>query len=247
VIYLNRKLVECYGKETELFLQGLITQDIYKNEGYGLILTPQGKFFADLFFFKKDGKIYLDIGADRVFDDLNRFKMYRLRSDVNWNVLEDVKVYNSDLKQSSFHIMQDSRHLEMGFRLYSHEHYDGEHNKYLLKRISLGIAEDEMIVGKSIPLEFRMDEFNAIDFNKGCYMGQELTARTHYRQLIKKKIYSIKCLESGIIFTEDGIEAGETLVFLNGHALAIIRCEFNKNLLNISGCPIFYVDNMNKK
>lgn len=98
-------------------------------------------------------------------------------------------------------------------------------------RLSLGVPDGsgELIPEKSIPLENRMDALNAISWDKGCYMGQELTARTKYRALIKKKLFPAAidgpAPEPGSPVTLDGKEAGEVRSVHGGAALALLRLE----------------------
>lgn len=98
-------------------------------------------------------------------------------------------------------------------------------------RLSLGVPDGtgELIPEKSIPLENRMDALNAISWDKGCYMGQELTARTKYRALIKKKLFPAAIdgptPEPGTPVTLDGKEAGEIRSARDGAALALLRLE----------------------
>lgn len=98
-------------------------------------------------------------------------------------------------------------------------------------RLTLGVPDGsgELIPEKSIPLENRMDALNAISWDKGCYMGQELTARTKYRALIKKKLFPAvidgPAPEPGSPVTLDGKEAGEVRSVHGGAALALLRLE----------------------
>ncbi|WP_377808963.1 folate-binding protein [Azospirillum sp. A29] len=98
-------------------------------------------------------------------------------------------------------------------------------------RLSLGIPDGtlDLIPEKSIPLESRMDALNAISWDKGCYMGQELTARTKYRALIKKKLFPVAIdgpvPDAGTPVTLDGKEAGEVRSGRDGAALALLRLE----------------------
>lgn len=98
-------------------------------------------------------------------------------------------------------------------------------------RLSLGVPDGtlDLIPEKSIPLESRMDALNAISWDKGCYMGQELTARTKYRALIKKKLFPVTfdgaAPEAGTPVTLDGKDAGEIRSASDGAALALLRLE----------------------
>jgi len=98
-------------------------------------------------------------------------------------------------------------------------------------RLSLGIPDGsrDLVPDKSILLESGFDELHGIDWNKGCYIGQELTARTKYRGLIKKRLFPVRidgpAAEPGAIVTLDGHEAGEMRSSRGGIGLALLRLE----------------------
>ncbi|WP_448203047.1 CAF17-like 4Fe-4S cluster assembly/insertion protein YgfZ [Azospirillum sp. sgz302134] len=98
-------------------------------------------------------------------------------------------------------------------------------------RIGLGVPDGslDLIPEKSIPLENDLDDLNAISWDKGCYMGQELTARTKYRALIKKKLFTVAVdgplPAPGTPVTLDGREVGELRSGHGGTALALLRLE----------------------
>lgn len=98
-------------------------------------------------------------------------------------------------------------------------------------RLSLGVPDGsrDMPVERTIPLEANMDALNAIAWDKGCYMGQELTARTRYRALIKKRLFPVTVdgprPDSGTPLTLDGQDAGEMRGGAGNRALALIRLD----------------------
>jgi folate-binding protein YgfZ len=98
-------------------------------------------------------------------------------------------------------------------------------------RLSLGVPDGsrDLVLDKSILLESGFDELNGVDWQKGCYIGQELTARTKYRGLIKKRLFPVRfdgpAPASGAILTLDGREAGEMRSSRDGIGLALLRLE----------------------
>lgn len=198
----HRSVLQLTGKDTHTFMQGLITQDItfldQQSFVYSLLLSPQGKFQYDMFLWQVDDSLYIDTDrADDLYAHLSRFK---LRSDVQIEKT-DLNVYvtlveMSDQLDATF---KDPRHSDMGYRLYSKaaigakmtlEDYDNH-------RIALTIPDGarDMSVDKSIPLEWNMDKLNAISWDKGCYIGQELTSRTKHLGLIKKRVQTLSVNE----------------------------------------------------
>ncbi len=98
-------------------------------------------------------------------------------------------------------------------------------------RLALGVPDGsrDLIPEKSLPLENDLDDLNAISWDKGCYMGQELTARTKYRALIKKKLFPVAVdgplPAPGTPVTLDGRDAGEVRSGQGAAALALLRLE----------------------
>lgn len=194
----NRGLIHIEGEDRVEFLQGLITNDVSKLEEqriqYACLLTPQGKFLHDFFLHWGNDIILIDCeGGPRTQDLYDRLNKYRLRSKVTLSLEKENPVYavfNTDIG------LPDSRHFALGSR--SFEHPDDlprdDFDEWDKQRIILGIPDGsrDMEVERSTLLECNLDRFNAIDWDKGCYMGQELTARMKYRNLGKKHLQVLK-------------------------------------------------------
>jgi folate-binding protein YgfZ len=120
-----------------------------------------------------------------------------------------------------------------GIKLVSFEDYD-------LHRIKLGVPDGErdVLVDKGILLECGFDELNALDWNKGCYMGQELTARTRYRGLVRKRLVPVHIEgetpppQSPIL--QEGLEVGELRSIQKEWGIAMIRLESLRKSLPFS-------------
>lgn len=196
----NRGLIHLEGPDRHAFLQDLITNDIEKltpeTPLYACLLTPQGKFLHDFFVIEGKDFILLDCeGGDRAQDLFNRLNMYRLRKDVQVSVEENNDVYAVFGAPLG---LPDPRDPEMGNRTF--EKPDLEEKPFETwdtNRITLTVPDGsrDLIPEKSTMDEARMDQLNAIDYDKGCYVGQELTARMHYRGLGKKHLHTVNINE----------------------------------------------------
>ncbi|HRQ61099.1 MAG TPA: folate-binding protein [Alphaproteobacteria bacterium] len=194
----NRGLVTLRGPDAADFLQGLITNDIRKLAPgvmlYACLLTPQGKFLHDFFITQEGDTIVLDCeGSERAQDLGRKLGMYRLRKDVQIDVKDENPVYaGDDLPEG----LPDPRHPDMGQRSFvkPNDIAEGAFEDWDEKRISLTIPDGsrDLVVGTSTLDEGRMDTLNAVDYQKGCYVGQELTARMHYRGLGKKHLETVR-------------------------------------------------------
>jgi len=207
----KRGLIHIEGEDRKDFLQGLITNDIDKLSLtaplYACLLNAQGKFLHDFFVIEGDGFILLDCeGGDRAADLVKRLKMYALRADVQISVEEQNDVYAVFGKNEG---LPDPRHTEMGNRSFiKPDIQEKPFEVWDHKRISLTIPDGsrDLIVEKSTMDEASMDQLNAIDYDKGCYIGQELTARMHYRGLGKRKLQTIKLSSFGSCAPEGATE-----------------------------------------
>jgi hypothetical protein len=191
----NRGVIKLTGADVKTYLQGLITNDINKlsptNAVYTALLTPQGKYLFDFIIQEIDGAVFLDIEANRIADLVKKLTMYKLRADVK---IEDVsaeyKIF-SDAEQG----VQDPRNAALGKRLLTNteQKTNGSFEGYESLRISLAIPENgDLIPDKSFIMQNNFEDLNGVDFKKGCYVGQEVTARTKYKGGVKKRLYAVK-------------------------------------------------------
>lgn len=102
---------------------------------------------------------------------------------------------------------------------------------YDRRRLALGVPDGsrDLVSEKSILLESGFEELNGVDWQKGCYVGQELTARTKYRGLVKKRLFPVRIdgpsPQPGAVITLDGREAGEMRSAHDGIGLALLRLD----------------------
>ena len=193
----GRGLVHIEGADRVAFLQGLVSNNVERAAPdtliYAALLTPQGKLLHDFFIHDTGDALLLDCeGGARAQDLYTRLNRYRLRSKVTLSVEENQPVYAVFHDTSG---LPDPRHAGMGRRAFEKPALpEQSFDKWDTHRITLGIPDGsrDMIVDKSTLLECNLDTLNAIDWNKGCYMGQELTARMHYRGLAKKHIHAVR-------------------------------------------------------
>ncbi len=194
----DRGLVRIEGPDRVAFLQGLVSNNVEHaapdKTVYATLLTPQGKFLHDFFIHETGDALLLDCeGGARAQDLYDRLLKYRLRAKVTLSVDLTHPVYavfNADIG------LPDPRHADMSNRGFDKP--DLPEQPFAVwdrRRLTLAIPDGsrDMIVDKSTLLECNLDKLNAIDWNKGCYMGQELTARMHYRGLAKKHLYAVQC------------------------------------------------------
>ena len=256
IILEDRSILEIKGTDNKKFLQGLITNDIYKATNYNLIysamLSSTGRFLYDFFIFEIEDKIMLDCLLSRRDEILQKLNFYKLRSKVeivkNDEFLIAQSLENDSCNTATKLCFADPRNKNLFNRIYlkksdANQFNFAEELNYHYLRIKNKVAEGEydLTQDKSFILEFDFDNLNAIDYQKGCYIGQELTARTHYRGEIRKKLFHIKIANIEHVgknseITCEGNSMGIVLssVFFNNetHALALIKISDDANVEN---------------
>lgn len=229
----DRLLVALTGDDVIPFLQGIITQDatrLAKGEAlYTALLSPQGKFLHDFFLIPQEGRVLLDVHRARADDLLTRMKMYRLRSKVGFeplpNEISVVAVWNEDVDG-----VTDPRLPQLGKRMYGVSGMSSA-DDYEAHRIALGVPDGaiDMTPEKSLLLEFGFEDLHGVSFTKGCYVGQELTARTKYRANIRKHLFIVRAEQvlpikgSAILYQDKAI--GEMLSVHGKNGLALLALD----------------------
>ena len=226
---------------------------------YAALLTAQGKYLHDFIMVAAGEAIWLDAEAGRLADLRRRLSMYRLRAKVTLDELPDLAVAAVfgdgvcgvlDLPEqpgaarpfAGGVALVDPRLMALGARvilprediretLIAAGIAEADFAAYDRHRLALGIPDGsrDLIVEKSILLESGFDELNGVDWQKGCYIGQELTARTKYRGLIKKRLFPVRidgpAPASGTILSLDGKEAGEMRSSREDRGVALLRLD----------------------
>ena len=220
----TRTVIEISGEDSRDFLQGLITNDINnldkENSIYALMLTPQGKFLYDFFIYKYEEKILLDCDLEKIDEIKKKLSMYKLRSKVIIeNAADKYKIIavTENLQNDKLKIYSDPRSCKLPLRIITAEKdnpvFDdnnlrqGSFSDYEKLRILNAIPSDkDMGFNNSFPLDYGMDNHNAIDYKKGCYVGQEVTARMHYKGKLKKKPYIVESISGEDIIAHDNTD-----------------------------------------
>jgi len=242
----NRGALKIEGEDRIDFLQGLVSNDVTKASDtqavYAAFLTPQGKYICDFFILASTewNCLTIDIAADALPAFKKKLTMFKLRADVKiTDISEDydiLAIFGGDTEISPG-IYQDPRLAEAGYRAFVGngqrlpDTTEVPFEEYDLHRIKLGLADGarDMEVEKSILLENGFDELNGVDWDKGCYMGQELTARTKYRALIKKRLFPVEVTgdlpEPGTDIMAGDKKVGTLHSGVAAHALATLKLD----------------------
>ena len=211
----NNTLIVIEGDDKYKFIQGIISNDIEllkkKKSIYGSILSPQGRFIHDFFITQWNNNFILECSRLDSDEILKKFELYKLKSDVKFKIETNLKIFlinfssletvDSSVRSKLFNF-SDPRFNNELTRVYIDEKYSLKFIKYFnslneqeffdfrLKK-TIPNFNDDAKKNKSLLLEMRFDELNGISWKKGCYMGQEITARMKYRNIVKKKIFCV--------------------------------------------------------
>ena len=251
----HRSVIAVGGPDRVEFLQGLISNDTTKvapgQAVWAALLTPQGRFLNDMFVADDgQGTLLLETERERAAALARKLSLYKLRSKVTvedrGEGLEVAVAYGPDatatLPIDGAVAFADPRLPELGIRviaspgtaarlLQAKGFSAAPLQSYDELRVSLGVPDGsrDLVVEKALLLESGFDELNGVDWQKGCYMGQELTARTKYRALIRKRLFPVKVEgalpEPGAAVRLGDQEVGELRSGAGGHALAILRVD----------------------
>ena len=206
----NSSIILIEGKDKYSFIQGIISNDIEilrkKPSIYCSMLTPQGRFQYDFFISNLNNMFCIECDSRIQKELFEKLLMYKLRSEVKISLDKDLEVVLTASKLESsndkFVSFYDPRFDNFLCRTYvekiNNKHLENftklskEHFKNLRLQNSIPDFTVDAIKNKSLLLEMRFDQLNGISWSKGCFMGQEITARMKYRNTVKNKIYSVK-------------------------------------------------------
>ncbi|KAK9873986.1 hypothetical protein WA026_002334 [Henosepilachna vigintioctopunctata] len=240
----ERSLIAIVGEEAPIYLQGLITNDIYHlsndlSSQYAMFLNSKGRVLYDSILYRIDYKTYFIECDSSIISNFEKYlKTFRLKRKVDVVPLNNFKVYSlfkkeycvedSDkyesllCKKSVSHfdislfnkiskskLFKDPRVLQLGYRVllntddendfqmqlqdFLNININLENVNYRKFRYSLGVGEGiiDLPIGNCFPLESNCDYLHGVSFHKGCYIGQELTARTHHTGVTRKRLMPI--------------------------------------------------------
>lgn len=223
-----RKVFEITGTEAEHFLQGLVTNDLARlDQGivYTAMLTPQGKYLADFFLLRRGDAILLDVDDSLADTLVQRLSMYKLRADVTITET-DLKVRRGtgDMPDGA---LPDPRHEALGWRLYGAGD-DDDGTDFDAIRVAHCIPETGVeLTPDTLILEAGLEKLNGVDFRKGCYVGQEVTARMKHKTELRKGLTTVAvegAAPAGTeITTPVGKPAGRLYTQSGGRGIAYMR------------------------
>ena len=243
----DRAVLRLRGPDARGYLQALVSADLDRLAPgvpvYATLLTPQGRFLFDMIVIQDGASILLDTAAARAGELIRKLLLHRLRAVVEiedesdrWAVVAAAELAAVPLAEASLRV-PDPRLAALGVRALlpraalPSPGTLADAAAYDRWRLALGVpvAPVDLVPERSLLLESDVEELNGIDFGKGCYVGQELTARMKYRGLLKKRLVPVRVDGAlpppGTILTRGGAEAGEMRSGRDRAGIALLRLD----------------------
>lgn len=238
----GRTVLEVTGADRVDFLQGLVTNDVSSlGDGprYAALLSPQGKYLADFFLVEDGARVLVDVASVLAPGLVKRLSMYKLRADVTIGET-DLQVRRG-LDAPPPGAWADPRHPALGWRLLAEADADetaepdgqGDGAAWEALRVAHCIPESgiELLPNETLILEAGFERMGGVDFRKGCYVGQEVTARMKHKTALRKGFVTVPVAlpegaappAPGTEITHEGKVAGALYTVAGDRGIAHLR------------------------
>ena len=240
----DRTIIRIGGDDRVDFMQNLVTQDVSRPQSgacvMAALLTPQGRVLVDFLVSRTDDGFMIECDAEQAEELFTRLRRYRLRRPVDlahetglsvWILWETTTPPDNPPATLPATLpvgaLRDSRHPDLGWRLMApadatanaqgSDTEPASLDMWHAVRIAAAVPQGpvDLIPERALMLEAGLDRLGAVDFEKGCYVGQEVTARTHYRGLVKRRLAPFILADTaatpGAAITDDGKSLGTVL------------------------------------
>lgn len=233
----GRAVIALSGPDARTLLQGLVTNDVEalapQRPLYAALLAPQGKILFDFLLIDGGAALFLDCPAARAEALAKRLTMYRLRAKVEIALRPDLAVLAAwDGSALPGTVFTDPRHPDLGQRAITVEIPAGASDAaaYTAHRLALGIPEGTDFGSDAVfALDAGLEELHGVSFTKGCYVGQELTARMKHRGTARKRILTVTAEAAlpalGAVIVAADKSIGELLAAYGTQGFALIRLD----------------------
>lgn len=229
----GRAVLSLTGEETISFLHNLLTADLNRLKPgevtHSALLTPQGKILQAFFVFRTEDGVLIDAAPDQGTALSQRLGLYKLRAKVH---IEDRTGALSVLvsEDGPEDAPSDPRHPAMGRRWIEPGEHDLDDGAYDARRIALGVPEFayDYADGAVFPMDVNLDALRAVDYKKGCFVGQEVASRMYRKGEVRKRSWRVAAdglIEKGMAVTADGSTLGEITSARGQEGIALLRVD----------------------
>jgi hypothetical protein len=244
----SRALIRVSGPDARPFLHNLLTQDVETlgpgELRFGALLSPPGRLLFDLFLWGEAEAVVLDVAADRRDALLRRLAMYRLRAQIAVEA-DDRGVFAAWDGALPDGFVADPRAPGLGGRgLGGEPAVNASEADWQAHRLAVGVPDPaaDAPSDKTYPIEANFDLLNGVDFQKGCFVGQETASRMKRRGAIKTRMLPLAFdgppPAFGAEVLNGDLRAGEVLSGRDGAAMALLRLDRLGGALTVDGRPV---------
>ena len=257
----GRSVLRMEGADVRDVLQNVVTNDVSRVAPgcavYAALLTPQGKYLFDFMLVEgPDGALLIDTAADRAEALAQRLRMYCMRRDARVTGeagLGVALVWGDGMPEGAL-VVPDPRAAALGWRIYAADTvaalaatgaaeadragYDALRIVHMVPASGIELVPDETYI-----LEAGFEALNGVDFRKGCYVGQEVTARMHHKTVLKKRLVQVRVegeAAPGTPVTAEGKPAGTLFSQSGGQGLAHLRLDRAEGVLEAGDARVIY-------
>ncbi|CAN5251481.1 folate-binding protein YgfZ [soil metagenome] len=240
----SRALIRVSGEDARPFLHNLLTQDVETladgDLRFAALLSPPGRLLFDLFVIGDGDDVLLDVAAERREALIQRLSMYKLRARVE--IAADDRAVFASWPETAAGFTTDPRTALLGGRAWGGGQIaDATEADHAAHRLAVGVPDPtgDTAIDRTYPIEANFDLLNGIDFNKGCFVGQETTSRMKRRGTIKNRMLPLSFdgppLEAGAEVLNGERRAGEVQTGAANAAIALMRLDRSEGELTIDG------------
>ena len=234
----DRAVVRIAGPDAKALLHNVMTLDMdgvdRDGSGYGALLTPQGKILWDFVLHKEPDGYAADVRASEAEAFIKRLLLYKLRAKVEIALAPDRAVYVAWDGGEGEKAHPDPRLAALGLRWIAGNGAvatDASAADWHRHRIAHAIPEGglDFILGDAFPFDAGMDSLHGVDFQKGCYIGQEVVSRMRHRGTARRRIVALDAggplPEPGAEIVAGGRPLGRLGSSADGHAIGVVRLD----------------------
>ena len=226
----HRRILKLTGPDVMAFLHGLVSNDVRRLAAgivYAALLTPQGKYIADFFLVPDGEAVLLDVAEPLADYLLRRLSMYKLRAKVT---IEPTDLHlHRGTGPCPADGLPDPRHPALGWRALRADPAADDGSDWDAIRVAHCIPETGIeLTPDTFILEAGFESLHGVDFRKGCYVGQEVTARMKHKTELRKGLRRVVidgAAPVGTAITADEKPVGTLFTQSGGHAIAYLRVD----------------------
>ena len=238
----DRAIIAVSGEDAETLLNRLVTNSMLGmapgSARYAALLSPQGKLEHDFIVAKHDGAFWIDCVREQASALVRKLNMFRLRSKATIAVREDLAVaasWGGALMAAPGFVYRDPRHDGLGYRIIAEtpalDGFSRDVASYDAHRIALGVPKGgvDFVYGDTFVHDANLDLLHGVDFDKGCYVGQEVVSRVHHRKSARKRVVKVHFYgdppEAGASLTAGTVNVGQITSLAAREGLATARTD----------------------